>query len=318
MKTAINYEERVALWRRMVRLGTFRPKAFSHTGQRLLKELEGCGYIDVTPEGSRIARGTVGMPRGVDPAHWWQHAAWCVLRWYPEGVCLDHLHMLTVPSTGIGRKELRAWLKLCARTGVVEMKSVKKPRRRRYYRCLRMNDPEPPHRFELARQIIGQDLQEGVKLTGEAAESAKCKLFLLQFVEKFGNVSQACRIMGCHPGTFYKMRRALRTGGVVALVEKKCGPKGPPPNRVTLEVEQQILALCLECPTWCALRIASELRLKAVCVSHSSVHRIWLRHGLARRHQRLLRLKKEAQKGAVTLNEEQVRVLAGLREASVP
>ena len=71
MYTAIDYEERVAIWRRMVRLSTFTPKAFSRTGQRLLKELKECGYIDVTPEGSCIARGTACMPKEVDPAHWW-------------------------------------------------------------------------------------------------------------------------------------------------------------------------------------------------------------------------------------------------------
>ena len=88
MYTAIKYEERVATWQRMVRLRTFTPKAFSRTGWWMLQELQRCGYIDVTPLGWRIARGTACMPREVDPAHWWQRAAWCALRWYP-GADLD-------------------------------------------------------------------------------------------------------------------------------------------------------------------------------------------------------------------------------------
>ena len=44
-------------------------------------------------------------------------------------------------------------------------------------------------------------------------------------------------------------------------------------------------------------------------VSPTGVRSIWLRHGLAHRHQRLLRLKAEAQKGTVTLSDEQVRLL---------
>ena len=319
MYTAVNYEERVAIWRRMVRLGTFRPEAFSRTGQRMLKELKKCGYIDVTPEGSRIARGTAGMPKEVDPAHWWQHAAWCVLRWYPAGVSLDHLHMLTESSTGTGRKELRAWLRLSVLTGMVEMNWRDEHRhRRRYYRCLRMNDPEPPHRFELARRIIGNDLQAEVNLTGEAAESVKPKLLLLQLAEKLGNVAQACDIMGYNRETFYNVRRAFKIGGITSLVEKKCVPNTPPPNRVAPEVEQQILTLCLEWPTWGAKRIAGELRLRSVSVSAASVHRIWLRHDLAQSHQRLSRFKAEAQKGTVTLSDEQVRLLVGLRQGSIP
>ena len=318
MFTAINYEERVVIWRQLMRLSTFTPKAFSRTGQRLLKDLK-CGYIDVTPEGSRIARGTAGMPREVDPAHWWQHAAWRVLRWYPAGVSLTHLHMLTEPFTGVGRNKLRAWLKLCILTGVVQMNWRNKHRcRHRYYRCLRMNDPEPPHRFELARRIIGHDLQVEVEFAGDTAESAQCRLLLLQLAEELGNVSQACHIMGCHRETFYKVRRALKAGGLAALGEKKRGPKGPHPNRLAPEIEQQILALCLEWPTWGAPRIAGELCLKGVGVSPTGVRKVWLRHDLARRHQRLLRLEKEAQKGTVTLSEEQMQLLAGLRQASMP
>ena len=310
MYTAINYEKRVAAWRRMVRLSTFTPKAFSCTGQRLLKELERCGYIDVTPEGWRIAKGTACMPKEVDPAHWWQRAAWCALRWYPAGVSMDHLHMLTEPSTGVGRKELRAWLKLCVLTGLVEMSwRNESGRRRRYYRCLRMNDPEPPHRFELVRRTRKQDLQAEVGLAGEAAESVKCKLLLFQLAEELGSVAQACRIMGCHPDTFHRVRRAFKAGGAAALVEKKSVPKNPNPKRLAPEVEQQLLALCLERPTWSAPRIAGELRLKGVGVGPTSVRRIWLRHDLARRHQRLLWLEKEAQNETIWLSEEQIRLL---------
>ena len=167
--------------------------------------------------------------------------------------------MLTEPSTGVAAAGLRAWLKLCVLTGVVEMSWRKEPRRRKYYRCLRMNDPEPPHRFELVRRAKRHDLQVEVELAGDAAESAKHKLTLLQLAEELGNVSQACHIMGCHRETFYKVRRAFKVGGLAALGEKKRGPRGPHPNRLAPEIEQQILALCLERPTWGAPRIAGEL-----------------------------------------------------------
>ena len=321
MYTGVNYEERVAIWRRIVCLGTFRPEAFSRTGWWMLRDLQRSGYIDVTPEGWRIARGTVGMPKEVDPAHWWQRAAWCVLRWYPAGVCQDHLHMLTESSTGVGRKELRAWMKLCVLTGVVEMKEFresKSRRQRRYYRCLHVNDPEPPHRFVLARRIIGQDPQTDVGLASEAAESVKCRLLLLQLAEELGSIAQACHIMGYDRGTLYYLRRAFETGGLAALAEKKPSPRSPSQTPLTAEVELQVLALSLEQPTWGAPRIAGELNLRGVSVSSTGVRSIWIRHDLAHCQQRLLRLEQEAQKGTVMLSEEQVWLLADFRQGSIP
>ena len=72
-----------------------------------------------------------------------------------------------------------------------------------------MNDPEPPHRFELIRRLKRHDLQVEVEFAGDAAESAKCKLLLFQLVEELGSVSQACHIMGYHRDTFYKRAPGL-------------------------------------------------------------------------------------------------------------
>ena len=90
-----------------------------------------------------------------------------------------------------------------------------------------MNDPEPSHRFELARQIIGHDLQAEVKLAGESAECVKCRLLLLQLVEELGSVSQVCHIMGYDRSTLYYLRYAFEAGGVAALAEKKTRSERP-------------------------------------------------------------------------------------------
>lgn len=45
---------------------------------------------------------------------------------------------------------------------------------------------------------------------------------------------------------------------MAAFVEKKRGPKNPHPNRVAKEIEEKILALCLERPTWGAQPIHSQ------------------------------------------------------------
>jgi hypothetical protein len=75
------------------------------------------------------------------------------------------------------------------------------------------------------------------------SQSTKRKLSLLQLAEGLGNVSNACKLMGYHPDTFYEGRRDFQAGCVAALVEEKRGPRNPYPNRVAPEIEQEILRL---------------------------------------------------------------------------
>ena len=141
------------------------------------------------------------------------------------------------------------------------------------------------------------------------SERTKRKLSLLQLAEELGNVSKACQIMGYHRDTFYEVRRAFQVGGVAALVEKKRGPRNPHPNRVAPEIEDRILDLALEKPTFGCQRIANELRLQGVQVSAAGVRGVWLRHGLETRHKRLLRLEAQAQDTTFVLSDDQVRLL---------
>src|SRR5437764_3848974 len=82
------------------------------------------------------------------------------------------------------------------------------------------------------------------------AQSTRRKLSLLHLAQELQNVAKACRLMGFHRDTFYEVRRAFQVGGVAALVEQKRGPRGPHPNRVAPEIEQRILQLALEKPTY--------------------------------------------------------------------
>jgi transposase InsO family protein len=74
-------------------------------------------------------------------------------------------------------------------------------------------------------------------------------------------------------------------------------------------VEQQILEFCLQKPTYGAQRIANELRLQGVDVSPSGVRGVWLRHDLATRYKRLMRLEAQAQEQTIVLSEAQIRLL---------
>lgn len=140
-------------------------------------------------------------------------------------------------------------------------------------------------------------------------DSTRRKMSLLQLAEELGNVSKACRIMGYHRDTFYEVRRALQVGGVDALLEKTRGPKGPHPNRVAPEIEEAILAYCLEQPTYGAQRVANELRLRDIQVSPSGVRGVWLRHDLETRYKRLLRLEAQTREQTLVLSARQIELL---------
>jgi transposase InsO family protein len=141
------------------------------------------------------------------------------------------------------------------------------------------------------------------------AQSTKRKLSLLQLAEELGNVSKACKIMGYHRDTFYEVKKAFKVGGIAALVEERRGPKNPHPNRVSQEIEDEILDFCLAQPTYGSQRVANELRLRGIDVSPSGVRGVWLRHDLETRYKRLLRLEQKAQETTHVLSDEQVRLL---------
>ena len=146
-------------------------------------------------------------------------------------------------------------------------------------------------------------------MTATSSQGIKRKLSLLALAEELDNVSKACRLMGFHRDTFYEVRRAFQVGGVAALVEQKRGPRGPHPNRVAPEIEERILELALEKPTYGAQRIANELRLQGLNVGPSGVRGVWMRHNIETRSRRLLRLEQASQETTLVLSEAQIRLL---------
>jgi transposase InsO family protein len=140
-------------------------------------------------------------------------------------------------------------------------------------------------------------------------QSTRRKLSLLKLAEELGNVSKACQIMGYHRDSFYEIKRAFQVGGVAGLLEQKRGPKSPPPNRVSPEIEKEVLEYSLAFPTRGQVRVANDLRLKGLTVSPGGVRNVWLRHDLATRHKRLLRLEAASQEQTLVLSEEQMQLL---------
>ena len=122
------------------------------------------------------------------------------------------------------------------------------------------------------------------------AERDRAELELLKLVRESGNVSQACRRMGVDRSTYYRALKRMRA----ADGTRARSPLAKPP-----ELENKVIALCLEYPEWGCDRIAWYLTLKGESISSPTVQKILMRHGLGRREQR--------RSAALSLEDEGVR-----------
>jgi hypothetical protein len=71
-------------------------------------------------------------------------------------------------------------------------------------------------------------------------------------------------------------------------------------------MEQAVLEFALEQPTWGQVRVANEVRKRAVTLSPAGMRCVWMRHGLRSTKERLRALEAKAAQDGVLLTESQV------------
>jgi transposase InsO family protein len=134
---------------------------------------------------------------------------------------------------------------------------------------------------------------------------ARQRLSVLQLAEALTNVSAACRQRGMTRTQFYEYKRRFELQGMEGLKDLPPIHKTHPQTTVPETVEK-ILALSLTHPAWGCVRLSAHLKLDGIQVSSPTVQSILIKHGMASKFDRLLKLEEKSATEPIELTGEQI------------
>ena len=136
----------------------------------------------------------------------------------------------------------------------------------------------------------------------------KPKVRLLELAKQSGNVSSACKTMGYSRDSYYRFKELYETGGAEALYE--ISRKKPlMANRVDPHIEQAVIEITVDFPSYGQSRVSNELKKKGILVSPGGVRSIWLRNDLSNFKHRLKALEAKVAQEGLILTEAQLQAL---------
>jgi transposase len=116
--------------------------------------------------------------------------------------------------------------------------------------------------------------------------NAHNKYMILKHALKEKNISRTCELFGISRTTFYNWQRAYGKHGMVGLEVKE--PKKPEmPNKVSKDIEQEILSYVASYPIDGPKRIYYELRAEDIHIGETGIYNVLMRHNLTKKEQRL-------------------------------
>jgi transposase InsO family protein len=122
------------------------------------------------------------------------------------------------------------------------------------------------------------------------------RLRLFTLAEELGNISEACRLMGFHRSTYYRLKRNVERWGLEALrVRERRRPRMP--NEIGPHLEQRVIAFALAHPGFGPRRISAELvreKWGGIRISEHGVWRVLRRFNLNTRSKRLALIARHA------------------------
>lgn len=136
----------------------------------------------------------------------------------------------------------------------------------------------------------------------------KAKLTTLQLAEELGNIAKACKIAGISRTTFYEIKEAYGRYGKEGLASQ---PRRRPrmPHEAPQALVDQVLAMTRTYPMYNYNRIADQLQLIGVSISGGGVRKIWERHNLLHRLQRLLWMERLCSEQGLEITESVQKLL---------